>query len=128
MQNPGMTRTFNAPFDEVLERITVALSQEGFGILTEIDVDATLKKKLGVEFGPYRILGACNPLLAHRALTADPRIGLMLPCNVVVRAVPDGTEVAVFDPMTFAGESAPAAIRELAVEAAGRLDRALTAA
>jgi uncharacterized protein (DUF302 family) len=128
MKDLGMHRTIDAPFDEVVERVTKALQSEGFGILTEIDVAATLKKKLDVDFRPYRILGACNPPLAYRALQAEPNIGLMLPCNVVVRAGESGTEVAVFDPMGFAAGTDSTEIGEVAKDAAGRLRRALDAA
>jgi len=127
MKDLGMHRTIDAPFDEVIDRVTKALQAEGFGVLTEIDIKATLKKKLDVDFRPYRILGACNPPLAHKALTADPDIGLMLPCNVVVRAGDVGTEVAVFDPMRFATGTDSPAIREVAEEAGARLKRALDA-
>jgi uncharacterized protein (DUF302 family) len=90
---PGMS------FDEAVNRVTEELKNEGFGVLTEIDVKATLKKKLDVDFRKYRILGACNPIFAHKALQAEDKIGLMLPCNVIVQELPDGTvEVAAIDP------------------------------
>ncbi len=90
---PGMS------FDEAVNRVTEELKNEGFGVLTEIDVKATLKKKLDVDFRKYRILGACNPTFAHKALQAEDKIGLMLPCNVIVQELPDGTvEVAAIDP------------------------------
>jgi len=87
-------------FDEALSRVTEGLKQEGFGVLTEIDVRATLKKKLDVEFRPYMILGACNPSFAYQALQAEEMIGTMLPCNVIVQDKgSDGVEVAAVDPM-----------------------------
>jgi len=93
-------KTLDLPMDQAIDRVTAALKEEGFGILTEIDVAATLKKKLDVDFRPYRILGACNPGFAHKALQAEDKIGTMLPCNVIVQDAGDGrTEVAAIDPM-----------------------------
>jgi uncharacterized protein (DUF302 family) len=87
-------------FDEVITEVTEALKAEGFGVLTEIDVKATLKKKLGVDFRNYRILGACNPPFAHKALTVEDKIGLMLPCNVIVQEIGENmVEVAAIDPI-----------------------------
>jgi len=93
-------RTIQSGFDDAIERVKKALSAEGFGVLTEIDVRETLKKKLNVEFRPYRILGACNPPFAHKALEAEDKIGTMLPCNVIVQDAGGGKiEVAAIDPV-----------------------------
>jgi len=94
------SKTLQISFDEAIARVTEALQSEGFGMLTEIDVQATLKKKLDVEFRPYKILGACNPPFAYQALQAEERIGTMLPCNVIVQDKgTDGIEVAAVDPI-----------------------------
>ncbi len=89
----------NSSFDEVIEKVTEALKKEGFGVLTEIDVQSTLKKKLDEDFRPYRILGACNPPFAHKALLAEDKIGAMLPCNVIVQQRDKEIEVAAVDPV-----------------------------
>lgn len=92
--------TVALPFEAAVEAVTEALKRHGFGVLTEIDVAATMKKKLGVNFRPYRILGACNPEMAHRALAAEDKIGTMLPCNVIVQQKPEGeVEVSAVDPV-----------------------------
>lgn len=89
----------DASFDEVDARTRAALQTKGFGVLTEIDVQATMKKKIGKDMPPYRILGACNPNMAYEAIGMEPRVGAMLPCNVILRAVEGGTEVSVVDPV-----------------------------
>lgn len=89
----------NIGFEEAIQKVTAALKEEGFGILTEIDVQATLKEKLDEDFRPYRILGACNPPFAHKALMAESKIGAMLPCNVIVQQINEGIEVAAVDPV-----------------------------
>ncbi|MBL4690561.1 MAG: DUF302 domain-containing protein [Rhodospirillales bacterium] len=94
------SRTLTLPFDEAIEKVTAALADKGFGVLTTIDVKATLRKKLDVDFRPYTILGACNPAFAHQALLCEGKIGTMLPCNVVVQDAGDGAvEVSAVDPM-----------------------------
>jgi len=103
---PGIKKTLPLRFDAVLAKLPDALKTEGFGVLTEIDVQSTLKAKLGVDFRRYKILGACNPPIAHQALTANVGAGLMMPCNIVVYEEPDErTTVLAIDPMgTFAAE------------------------
>jgi uncharacterized protein (DUF302 family) len=115
-----------ADLDDAEERVRAALQEEGFGVLIEIDVRATLQDKLGVEVAGYRILGACNPGLAHRGLQADPDLGALLPCNVVVRDAGDGrTEVLAADPLAMLGISAADGLGEVASEAREALERAL---
>jgi uncharacterized protein (DUF302 family) len=115
-------------FGEAVERVTKALGAEGFGVLTEIDVAATLKKKLDKDMPPYRILGACNPPFAHRALTAEPSIGLLLPCNVVVREDAAGTvHVEFMDPIAMLELVGRPEVTELANEVRQRLDRVMAA-
>jgi uncharacterized protein (DUF302 family) len=95
-----LSKTLETPFESAVEKVTEALKNEGFGVLTEIDMQATMKKKLDVDIQKYRILGACNPPLAYQAIQAEDKIGLMLPCNVIVQeAAGGGTEVAAIDPV-----------------------------
>jgi uncharacterized protein (DUF302 family) len=122
----GIRKPLRATYDEALARVPEALESEGFGILTEIDVQSTLKQKLGVDFRRYKILGACNPPLAHSALQAELEIGLMLPCNVVVYEGDDGAAVVLaIDPtQTMAGAGSPKLV-ELAATVKEKLTRAL---
>lgn len=120
----GMTVRLNTTYEDALTRVTDALKAEGFGVLTEIDVKDTLKKKLGVDFRPYKILGACNPPLAHRALEAAPEVGLLLPCNVTVSQADDNSiEVAIVDPMSMLGFVGRPELEPVAEEARARLGR-----
>ena len=126
----GFGVTLNAPYDQALSEVKEALRAEGFGVLTEIDVQQTLRAKLGVEMPPYSILGACNPPLAHRALTAEPEIGLLLPCNVVVRVEGAVTRVDVADPeamLGIAGQPGRPELYKVAAEAKERLQRVVAA-
>lgn len=120
----GKTVRLHTDFETAQALVTEALKAEGFGVLTEIDVKATLKKKLDVDFRPYKILGACNPSLAYRALSATPEVGLLLPCNVTIAEVEDGlTEVALVDPVAMLGVLPHEALKPVAEEAAARLER-----
>ncbi len=124
----GTTVQIRADFDSALARVTEALKAEGYGVLTEIDVKDTLKKKLGVDFRRYKILGACNPPLAYRALTAAPEVGLMLPCNVTVSEVEPGVmQVSLVDPLMMLGVVPNPELKSIAEEAKTRLDRVAVA-
>jgi uncharacterized protein (DUF302 family) len=115
-------------FDQAVARVTEELKKEGFGVLTEIDVRATLKKKLGVDFRDYRILGTCNPPFAHEALKAEDKIGLMLPCNVIVQITPDGgTEVAAIDPVASMSAVGNARLEPIGLEVREKLRRVIEA-
>jgi uncharacterized protein (DUF302 family) len=120
----GFNITLTDSFDNAVKRVTEALKTEGFGVLTDIDVQATMKAKLNVDGAPYRILGACNPPLAHKAITADPDIGLLLPCNVVVREQPDKKiNVGFMDPIAVLKLTDNPAITEMAKAVRGKLER-----
>ena len=131
MPNPvttayAITTTVDLPFDGAVERVRAELAAEGFGVLTEIDVQATLENKLGVQVDRHLILGACNPQLAHRGLAIEPDLGVLLPCNVVVRA--DGAQVRVsaMEPVAAMQIAANPELAPLAAEAHERLERALS--
>jgi uncharacterized protein (DUF302 family) len=120
----GLNITLKTDYTTTLTRVTEALKAEGFGVLTEIDVKETMKKKLGVDFTPYKILGACNPPLAHRALTIAPEVGLLLPCNVIVRQIEDGiTEVSLIDPLGMMAMINNSELEAVAQEARAKLER-----
>ncbi len=118
-------KSVDAAFAPTLEKVTQALAKEGFGVLTEIDVAATLKKKLNVDVAPYKILGACNPQFAHKALQAEPQIGALLPCNVVVRSEGGKTLVEVMDPLAVLGLVGRREMEPIAREVRSKLERAL---
>ena len=121
----AITRTVELPFEEAVERVTAALAKEGFGILTTIDVQATLKQKLDLDIAPYVILGACNPQLASQGLALEPDLGVLLPCNVVVRRDDEQTVVAAMEPTAAMGLASNAALEPLAAEARARIERAM---
>jgi uncharacterized protein (DUF302 family) len=124
----GLFIRLETDYETALARTVEALKAEGFGVLTEIDVKETMKKKLNVDYLPYKILGACNPPLAHRALSAAPEVGLLLPCNVTVRQLEDGAiEVAVVDPLMMMSVVASPAVKPVAEEARAKLERVVSA-
>jgi len=124
----GFGKTVATDFDSAIEKVTAELQKEGFGVLTDIDVQATLKKKLDEEMPPYRILGACNPPLAHKAISNEPSIGLLLPCNVLVRQDENGAvHVEFMDPAAVLNLVDNPAVGELAGEVKSRLERVMAA-
>jgi uncharacterized protein (DUF302 family) len=124
----GFGVVLDVPLDEAIELTKAALKEEGFGVLTSIDVKATLKEKIDEEFEPYVILGACNPRLAFRGLSAAPDLGLLLPCNVTVHEIAGGTRVTFIDPHMMLGVAPPAPeLESVAIEAAIKLRRVAAA-
>ena len=123
--NYTFDRRIAGTFNDVIERTIAALKKEGFGVLTDIDVSATMKAKLGVEFRPYRILGACNPPLAHQALQAEDKIGAMLPCNVIVQEKANGIEVSAVDPLAGMERIGNPELSSIASEVARKLKKVM---
>jgi len=121
----GTAVVLSQPFEDAVAAVRVALSDQGFGVLTEIDVQATMKAKLNADLPPYLILGVCNPPLAYRALQAEPSVGLLLPCNVIIRQTDQGTVVEAIDPMTMVIVSGNPALQPVVDEVAVRLNAAL---
>ena len=119
-------KTVELSFDDAIVRVTEELKKEGFGVLTEIDMQATLKKKLDVDFRPYKILGACNPPFAYKALQAEQNIGLLLPCNVIVQDAGNGkTEIAAIDPLVSMSRVENPALEPVAMEIKAKLQRVI---
>jgi len=125
MSNHGFWKDLRSTYDDALARLPDALAAEGFGVITQIDISQTFKNKLGVDFRRYKILGACNPRLAHQALSHDAHLGVLLPCNVVLYETDDGKAVlGAIDPMESLGSSAPG-LADLAGSVRGKLERVL---
>ncbi|HEX2464325.1 MAG TPA: DUF302 domain-containing protein [Thermoanaerobaculia bacterium] len=122
-----LTKVSHRGFDDAIATVTKALSDQGFGVLTEIDVRATLAKKLGVDFRPYKILGACNPAFAHRALQLEDKVGTMLPCNVVVQQKNGTVEVSAVDPTASMQAITNPELEEIAREVRERLEKVIAA-
>ena len=123
----ALRTTLDADYAQAVEQVTAALKQEGFGVLTQVDVKATFKAKLDADFRRYVILGVCNPPLAHRAFTADLDVGLLLPCNVVVYEQGTGSVVAILDPIAALGVAEFPGLDDVAAEARARLERVIAA-
>ncbi len=123
----GFSKTVDLPFERAVEKVTEELKKEGFGVLTTIDVQATLKNKLNVEFSKYIILGACNPHYAHKALLADDQIGLLLPCNIIVYEKEGKTNLSIFDPMIMMKITDDESMRPITGEIKQKLERVLRA-
>jgi uncharacterized protein (DUF302 family) len=127
MSDDTLRARLHLPYAQALERVTAALKDEGFGVLTQIDVQATLKQKLGADFRRYHILGACNPPLAHQALTSELEIGLLLPCNVIVYEDDGGSVVCIADPIAMLQLADNPSLKGVANEAQARLQRVIAA-
>ena len=123
----GFSKAVNIPFDAAVDKVTAELQKEGFGVLTTIDVKETLKKNLNVDFKKYKILGACNPPFAHKALQAEEEIGLLLPCNVIVYEKDGKSIVAAFDPLSMSRVMNNPVVEPIAVEMKKRLERVIAA-
>ena len=124
---PALSTRLAASFEEAIDKVGAALEDQGFGILTEIDVKATLKKKLDVDFRRYVILGACNPSLAHQALTTELEIGLLMPCNVIVYEDSEGSVVSIADPNAMVEMTGSTGLDGVAAEARAKLERVIDA-
>ena len=128
MAGYAITRELDASFDDTVARVTASLAEQGFGVLTTIDVRSTLKKKLDLDVDPYVILGACNPQLASRGLKIEPDLGVLLPCNVVVRTVGQSTHIAAMEPFAALQLADNPELEPLATEARERIQKAVNAA